>query len=675
MKRYKTLSLMLAALFLLACGAPAAPAATAPAENGNDGAPAAASVPPKIEGSPLYVKKVENMPDDFILGMDASSVIALEDSGVRFYGFDGSERDVFETLAESGVNTVRVRVWNDPYDAAGNGFGGGNNDLDKAVRIGKRVTENGMQLLVDFHYSDFWADPGKQFAPRAWKGMSIEEKTDALYAYTRDSLLALKDAGVAVRMVQIGNETNGAICGEKTWFNMQYLFGAGAKAVREVYPEALVALHFANPETENRYADYAKKLDYYGVDYDVFASSYYPYWHGTLDNLAAVLSDVAETYGKKVMVMETSYAYTPYDSDFSGNTIGDGSTGIVKAYPFTVQGQANSVRDVIDTVVNRTKNGIGVAYWEGTWITVGQDSWEANSALWEKYGSGWASSFASDYDPNDAGKYYGGSAVDNQAMFDPAGRPLESLRVFNLVRYGNDAPVKADAIEDVILFVDLNGRIELPETVNAVMTDDSKQPVPVRWDATDADLAKMYAGGVQTYDVKGEADGLEAHCYINMIEYNFLENYSFESGEDAPWTVTERGKADELCVEKKLSDSKTGEYHYHFWAAGAGANKVDFSLEQTVADLPAGAYKFEISIMGGDCGATDVYAYALVDGEEVARAPMEITFYGEWHTGKIARIELAEGQTLTVGIAVRCAGAGSGAWGKIDDALLNSLAD
>ena len=180
------------------------------------------------------------------------------------------------------MNYIRVRIWNDPFDANGNGYGGGNCDIENAVAIGKRATQYGMKLLVNFHYSDFWADPGKQMVPKAWAGMNIETKTEALYTYTKECLETLKREGIDVGMVQIGNETNGHMCGEKTWFNMQYLFSAGSKAVREVFPSALVALHFANPEKTESYATYASKLNYYNVDYDVFASSYYPYWHGTL---------------------------------------------------------------------------------------------------------------------------------------------------------------------------------------------------------------------------------------------------------------------------------------------------------------------------------------------------------------------------------------------------------
>ena len=156
-----------------------------------------------------------------------------------------------------------------------------------------------------------------------------------------------------------------------------------------------------------------------------------------------------------------------------------------------------------------------------------------------------------------------------------------------------------------------------------------------------------------------------------MVEYNFLENYSFETGELAPWRVTERGKASELYVEDKITDSLTGQWHMHFWSSDK--NSVDFSLEQEVADLPAGEYKFSISIMGGDCGNTDIYAYALVDGVEAGRAPMSINGYGNWDAGEVTGITVAEGQTVTVGIFVKCEGEGSGAWGKIDDAKLNSV--
>ncbi|MCR5824519.1 MAG: glycosyl hydrolase 53 family protein [Lachnospiraceae bacterium] len=617
----------------------------------------------------LHVEKVENMKDEFILGMDVSSVLSLEKSGVKYYDFDNKEEDLFKILSDAGVNYIRVRVWNDPFDASGNGYGGGNNDIDAAVEIGKRATKYGMKLLVDFHYSDFWADPGKQMVPKAWKGMNIETKTEALYEYTKDCLKKLKDAKVDVGMVQLGNETNGAMCGEKIWMNIYYLMDAGSRATREIFPKAMIAVHFANPEKAGSYADYAKKLNYYNLDYDVFASSYYPYWHGTLDNLSNVLSNIAETYGKMVMVAETSYAFTGEDTDFQANTISGGSS-VTKNYPYTVHGQATAFRDVVDTIANKTKNGIGVFYWEGAWITVGGNSWDENSVKWEKYGSGWASSYAKEYDPNDAGKYYGGSAVDNQAFFDAKGHVLESLKVFGLVRNGSTGEVKADAIEDTTLVIDINGEIELPKKVNAVMTDGSKKELDVEW--LNVDYDKMKKNGAARYEIKGLAGGMEAKCYVSMIEFNFLENYSFEEGEKG-WKATSKRAIDELYVEDKSTDSLTGTKHYHFWADKT--KSVDFDLEQEVKDLPAGNYKFAISVMGGDADNVNAYAYVKKNGEVIATGATTITSYNEWHEGRIPKFEVKDGDVIAVGIHVSCDPKGNGAWGKIDDALLNSVAE
>lgn len=662
-KRYLFIAVfMLIFVCLTACGKTTEPTKT-PEE----------VLPEKLDSS-LYVKKVENLTNDFIMGVDASSVLSLEKAGVKYSDHEGKEKDVFQIFAENGVNYIRVRVWNDPYDAEGNGYGGGNCDINTALEIGKRATKYGMKLLVDFHYSDFWADPAKQMVPKAWANLTIDEKVKALHDYTFNSLKLLKDNGVDVGMVQVGNETNGKLCGEKIWMNIYKLMNAGAQATREVYENALVAVHFANPEKVTNYKDYASKLNYYNFDYDVFASSYYPYWHGTLDNLTSLLSEIATTYGKKVMVAENSYAYTTENTDFFGNTISDGGA-ITKSYPFTVQGQANQVRDVIDAVSKMT-NGIGYFYWEAPWITVGGETFEENQQSWEKDGTGWASSYASDYDPDDAGMYYGGCAVENQALFDENGKALESLKIFNLVRYGNEVEVKPDAIEDTTIICDLNGTITLPEKVFAVMNDDSKKEIAVEWQNVDYD--KMYNGGVQKYDIVGIADGMEAHCYVSMVEYNFLTNYSFEDVDatDAKkpigWVYKDvLGNANELYDEDKVTDSLTGNKHMHFWS---DKDKVELYIEQTVTDLSTGTYKFSMSIMGGDAADQENYIYVKINDEIVSTKAINFSTYGNWETQTITDINVTEGQSVTVGIYIKCSKSGNGAWGKIDDALLNSQA-
>jgi len=619
----------------------------------------------KIPGSSLYVKKAENLPEDFILGMDVSSLLSLEESGVRFYDFEGQEKDLLQTLAENGVNHVRVRVWNHPYDEKGNGFGGGNCDADRAAEIGRRAALYGMGLIVDFHYSDFWADPGKQAAPRAWEGLDAEEKAGALFEYTRESLRKIRDAGADVRMVQLGNETNGAMCGETDWDAIARLMQAGSRAVRETCSRAKVAVHFANPEIAGSYDAYARELESRGVDYDVFATSYYPFWHGTLENLADVLSRIGETYGKQVMVMETSYAFTGEDSDFFPNTISDESA-VTKNYPYTVQGQANALRDVIDTV--GSIGGIGVVYWEGAWITVGGATRQENSLLWQTCGSGWASSYAAVYDSKDAGRYYGGSAVDNQAMFDYRGRPLESLRVFNLARFGNELEPVPDAVEDVAVTADTDSLIELPPTVDAVMTDNSRQSVKVAWYISAFQLSQLQQQGPGEHVIKGKAGSRDAVCRLTLTEPNLLTNGSFETGDLTGWELTDNAGADQLWVENKRTDSLDGPNHFHFWSEAE--DTVDFTLEQTLADLSAGGYVFSVSIMGGDGGETAIYAYVKIDGEIAATAPMKITGFGNWDTASVRVRAPGVGHTLTVGVAVKASGEGRGAWGKIDSAAL-----
>ena len=155
-------------------------------------------LPEGPEESTIYVEPVDGISDDFYRGMDVSAVLALENSGVKYYNFDGEEQDVFMTLAQAGVNYIRLRVWNDPYDENGNSYGGGNNDVATAITLGQRATQYGMKVCIDFHYSDFWADPKKQFVPKAWEGMDIEEKSDALYHFTLESLTQILDAGVDV---------------------------------------------------------------------------------------------------------------------------------------------------------------------------------------------------------------------------------------------------------------------------------------------------------------------------------------------------------------------------------------------------------------------------------------------------------------------------------------------
>lgn len=370
--------------------------------------------------STISVDKVEGLSDEFMLGVDISSILSLEDSGRKFYGYDSKEQDIFKTLSESGVNYIRVRVWNNPFDENGNGYGGGNCTIDTAIKIGKRAMEYGMGLYVDFHYSDFWADPAKQQAPKAWENLSLKEKEEAIYIFTDDCLDKLKENEINVGMVQIGNETTAGICGEYEKENMYIIMKSAAKAVRDNDKNIQIAVHFTNPEKQG-YSYYANDLKNKGMDYDIFATSYYPEYHGTIDNLKSELTKVHNITGKNVMIAETAWSYSYNDN---------------KAYETSVQGQADEIRACVNAMVELGDYAVGVFYWEPAWIDVPGDNEEDKSKLREKYGAGWASSYAGSYDPYDAGKYYGASDCIDTSLFDTKGHPLESLKTFLFVRYG-----------------------------------------------------------------------------------------------------------------------------------------------------------------------------------------------------------------------------------------------
>lgn len=364
-----------------------------------------------------------------VKGADISSVISLENSGVVFKNENGDPQDIFLTLKEAGVNYIRVRVWNEPYDENGNTYGGGANDIETAVKIAQRCAEYDLKLLVDFHYSDFWADPSEQQVPKSWKNYSAEQKADAIRSFTQESLQKISATGVKIGMVQIGNETVSGLSGETEWENIAKLMNAGSETVRKFDRNILVVLHFTNPDRDGFYKWIADTLAKYKVDYDVFATSYYPFWHGTLQNLTDQLSYVADTYGKYVMAAETSWANTLEDADNSTNTV-DKTTdlGAGKNYDISIQGQIDSVSDVFQAVSDVGEKGIGVFYWEPAWIRVGED-YQKNKELWDKYGSGACATGSGNFSTW-TGKAEG-SGVDNQALFDQDGKPLDSLYVFN----------------------------------------------------------------------------------------------------------------------------------------------------------------------------------------------------------------------------------------------------
>jgi arabinogalactan endo-1,4-beta-galactosidase len=329
-------------------------------------------------------------------GADVSTVQRALDLGARYYDANGVAKDPLDVLKGVGVNYVRLRIWNNPRS--------GYNNKAKVLQYARTVKAKGLKLLVDFHYSDTWADPGKQAKPAAWAGHTIGQLQTDVHDYTYDVCTSLKAQGTTPDSVQIGNEINtgmlwddGKVVGDD-FANLSRLLKAGYNATKACDPNTQVIIHTATMASGPRW--FYDGIRAQGVQWDITALSYYCYWHGTMSNMAGVVADVRARYGKPVVLAETAYPYTTANHDGTANVISDAQP--CAGYPATPAGQAANFTAVQTTA--RNAGATGVFYWEPTWTAVRGNGWDpadiANS------GDGW----------------------ENQAVFDRTGRLLPGIR-------------------------------------------------------------------------------------------------------------------------------------------------------------------------------------------------------------------------------------------------------
>ena len=358
----------------------------------------------------------------FVKGMDLSTLLELERCGAKYYD-NGEERDLLAIMKSYDVDTIRIRLWNDPWSETGESYGAGENDLKTSLEIAKRVTAAGFGVLLNFHYSDFWADPGKQIKPKAWADYGVKELEQAVYDYTLESMRTFLDAGVNITMVQVGNElSNGLLWPEgkvPNYDNIATFVNAGIRAVRKADAAIPVMIHLDNGGNNALYREWFDNFTKRGEDFEIIGLSYYPFWHGSLQMLNDNMNDIAERYGKDLVIAEVSMGYTMEDyknyeklSDEERKGYATRPALVEKIeYPMTKQGQYDFMEDFLNRISHiKGGKGKGFFYWEPAWIPVP--------------GAGWATPASLKY-MNDPGPC--GNEWANQALFDYDGNALPTL--------------------------------------------------------------------------------------------------------------------------------------------------------------------------------------------------------------------------------------------------------
>jgi arabinogalactan endo-1,4-beta-galactosidase len=416
--------------------------------------------------------------------------------------------------------------------------------------------------------------------------------------------------------------------------NLANMIGQGLKAVRDNDPEKSIKLmvHLANGGDNALYRSFFDSLIVENKvnDFDIIGLSYYPFWHGKLEQLENNMNDVSARYNKDVVVVETAMGFTNDGFDAQKNCYGPNEEKI-GGYNSSVQGQATGIRNIMEAVSKvNNKRGMGVFYWEPDWIPTP--------------GVGW--------------KHGEGNEWENLAMFDFKGNALESLNVFNLVSDKNNQFVQATVkeLEPVDVLGNVGTPTELPKVISAVYTDDSTKELPVSWNTE----APVY-DAVGNYQVTGTVVGTNetAIAKINVIhKVNLVKNGNFETGTLDQWAI--KGDVSAVNISGSAGDVR-GKSAMHYWSDKAFA----FNTTQTIIGLKDGKYTLSVWTQGGG-GEKAIQLFASDYGGSKVTATITNDGWNKWHQWTIKDINVTNGQ-ITIGVDNQ---ANTGNWGSFDDVEL-----
>lgn len=543
---------------------------------------------------------------DFVRGADVGWLPQMEESGFAFKNDDGEEQDCLEILKEHGIDSIRLRTWVDPSDDPQ----AGHCSAEETVEMAKRANDMGFKIMIDFHYSDSWADPAKQYIPKAWENYNLEEMTDAVYNYTKEVMEMLEDEGVTPEWVQVGNEINPGmllpIGSATTPENLAQLINAGYDAVKEVSPDSQVIIHRAEGANNAEFRKLFDKLEANGAKYDVIGASYYPEGEYTdsIDDLGDNLNDMVSRYDKDVMVVEVG-ADCVWNETSSYNML------------VAVQKEVEEVKD---------GRGLGVFYWEPQ----GAKSWSGYSlSAWNGY-------------------------VGN----DNDGMPTKALDAFIPgAEQINENPVTGIELDKSEASVEIGSTVTLSPT----LSPSNATYKGVKFTSSDESIAKVseasgivtgIAPGTVTITVESYDGHKTAECEVTVVaSTNLINNPGFELDSES-WDIT--GDAGAVTFE---NDKHEGHKALHYYNG-------DFEVSQTITGLENGTYKLSAwTSGGGEEKLTEIFALNS-KGERYAE-PFINTGWSIWNQYEINDIEVTDGK-ITIGAKVEMNESG-GQWGNIDE--------
>jgi len=405
--------------------------------------------------------------NQFINGVDISMLKQVEENGGLFYE-DGNQIDPIQIFKDKGINTARIKIWHTPSQNY--------NNLESVLEIAYRASSVGLDLLLDFHYSDTWADPSSQTKPSAWVDLDFETLCDSVEQYSRYVITKLKNQNTLPKYVQIGNETDcgllwpdGYVCEESNndsqWNKLRELFMHAIEGVNSALDTQDTLEIISHVSSGGNW--FFSNLIGQGIDIDILSISYYPMWHGTLTDLNQNIDELGNEFQKPVLIVETAYPFTLQWNDNTNNILGL-ETQLLENYEASEEGQFSFLHDLI-TLVDHNNYGLGICYWAPDWISTNQ------------FGSPW----------------------ENQALFDFDGELLDAISVFD------NSSVEIKRIDNF----SLSNIYNYPNPFNPITT--------LRYDLSEDAFVK-----ITVYDILGK------------LVSNLLNNNQYSGNKSVQWNAT-----------------------------------------------------------------------------------------------------------------------------------------